>query len=1626
MYPLSVFQSPIASVRIATIFVSSLLLSSSLLAAPPTIVGNDFETIFGMDDTISGSQGGSSVNFEIYFSNDLNRFQLGSDDLVCEGQTGDASGKSIDVTFEFSYFSTIDGISVIVGRYKLGPFDETANGTYSLKIVADQIVSNSGDAIAAGEILLFTQDVNNPMPDVLDVRFDPPLVGGNLEGPLGFERPKMIVDFNKDVATNTFGGTGIEIVGTGGSEGLTITLVPDYPISELEDKITVEYFLGPVDVANNGTYKVNVIENTIRGIGDTLNYVPAQEIAAFTQNITNPPPRVLAELNGSPLPTELGPSLDYEGHEIRVYFNYVVDTNEIDEKDIRVVGISENNAGVELSVISGFGSSSNFAGNDAYTIANYWVVGGGDAGDPFDQGFLTEALNGDWEVQIVEGEILDRENPPRALAPGVLGTYNQEVVDPFRFIAKGRVYEDDRNDPRLIDDGDPGLDVDVRLEQFLGAGLSAGYQDIGLWGTTRNSFSTCLVFPITDVVAGGAGAGSFTVAEDGSGQFQTGDMIEVVDSTGNNGIYTVSSVNTDFNAGTSIIEVEEAVGSGVADGSVTKTFTAEVVIDDVTIPLSFKGTEVPTFEVLIEKVNDALGGAGFIRFAGFDQERLRIESATLGDTSSVLITESDDRAALFSSVAKNGGGGAFFQPEPGGDGLMPGYQDVGLFSSFAMEDPSGLVLPITQVVMGGAGSGSFSASGDLTGSFKVGDKFSVVGSSENNGLYTVKSTTVQFSWTIIEVDEAVPSATIDGSISRTYAADVTVDGNLVPLSFSGTEVDTFANLLTKLNEALGDSATAFLFDPFNIRIESATQGDDSSVAISESDEVPGLFSNLKSFNYFPPSVRGSDNETEGFHDVSLNAGAFLTEPSGLVSLPILSASAEGSFTIDGDHTQPIQWFDPNSTPFAPGDVISVIGSANNAGPFTVNSVSLVDGDTRVGVDEAVAATGAEGTITKTYVGEVIIDEVRIPLSVLGSDGPTFADLINELNDQLDGAGTVSMTDGFGDFRITSATDGIDSSVFITEPGGRTDLFASLIYATGLGIPERGGDGWGFGNFNGQNEYLFVGEEDYGNLLFTIVQPGQYRLRATGGEVWDPETQFNTLIDPIPEWIEQAVGDPTRGGIKDHRMYFDVTADQEGQMRTINFSYVLENDSPEAIEDDGEFDLAFRVPWNSVEYVLDVLKNDTVDGAPAGPGDLTIIGLSPGRAISTEMTSNGSRQFSTITTDGDVIYYTPWANFTGWELFYYTIEDKDGKRDFAPVYILVTSSPIQSELFTLNDRFQALPNSSNNLFNVVGNDFLSPSGSNSELMITGLGAAPGSTSKTGVGSEGGSVSTTDDRNVIYTPPTNFEGTEIFYYNISDGGSKMGFAQVVVSVIPDETELNPAIDSYSSELARMMSRTEQGRRILDLIERFAPELFAIVIGDPEIGGEVASLAQRLGIDVFSGSLAGRSRINTLEVGAGGEVLKTFDALQEGLASFVNGSGSEVLLTQEIVDQTVALRDMIYEEASDELKAEIDAELGDLESKVGDSFDEFLETFGVDSADTSLILYNPFRGQTDFSVSVRNLEGFVYTLWKSPSLRPDDWMVVEDATIEYLPKLAVITDPNPGGRAFYRLERKVDTGE
>jgi hypothetical protein len=98
-----------------------------------------------------------------------------------------------------------------------------------------------------------------------------------------------------------------------------------------------------------------------------------------------------------------------------------------------------------------------------------------------------------------------------------------------------------------------------------------------------NTWKLLNSFAVNGVTSAGAGASAFRVAGDQTALLTTGNKIRVRGSTGNDGLYTIRAGSA-FAGGNTTINVVEAVGSAVADGTVDLVATPNIAATEFTGP----------------------------------------------------------------------------------------------------------------------------------------------------------------------------------------------------------------------------------------------------------------------------------------------------------------------------------------------------------------------------------------------------------------------------------------------------------------------------------------------------------------------------------------------------------------------------------------------------------------------------------------------------------------------------------------------------------------------------------------------------------------------------------------------------------------------------------------------------------------------------------------------------------------------------------------------------------------------------------------------------------------------------------------------------------------------------------
>ncbi|MCP4416790.1 MAG: tandem-95 repeat protein, partial [Chloroflexi bacterium] len=258
---------------------------------------------------------------------------------------------------------------------------------------------------------------------------------------------------------------------------------------------------------------------------------------------------------------------------------------------------------------------------------------------------------------------------------------------------------------------------------------------------------------------------------------------------------------------------------------------------------------------------------------------------------------------------------------------------------------------------------------------------------------------------------------------------------------------------------------------------------------------------------------------------------------------------------------------------------------------------------------------------------------------------------------------------------------------------------------------------------------------------------------------------------------------------------------------VNVTIAAQNDVPDAMDD------GFTVDENTSNNSLDVLDNDTT---PDSGETLTITAVGA---------TDNSGTASNNTTD---ILYSPFAGFVGTEVFTYTIGDGNGRFATATVTVTVqdvNDPPIITEgaegaSASVNMDEDGAPTAFSLTLNATDADIsdiitwsIQSQGSNGTAAASGTGAS---------------------KEIDYTPTTNYNGSDSFVVQVSDGNG--GTDSITVNVTIDAQNDNPdAVDDNFS-----VDEQSSDNTLTPLINDTNPDggetLTITAVGTPNNGGSV----------------------------------------------------------------------------------------------------------------------------------------------------------------------------------------------
>ncbi|MEM7465993.1 MAG: Ig-like domain-containing protein, partial [Pseudomonadota bacterium] len=412
---------------------------------------------------------------------------------------------------------------------------------------------------------------------------------------------------------------------------------------------------------------------------------------------------------------------------------------------------------------------------------------------------------------------------------------------------------------------------------------------------------------------------------------------------------------------------------------------------------------------------------------------------------------------------------------------------------------------------------------------------------------------------------------------------------------------------------------------------------------------------------------------------------------------------------------------------------------------TVNVTITGDNDTPSAVAD-VYSTSENTTLNVPLAGGVLTNDSDPDTSDMLTANPV------PVTDVTNGTLTLN-TDGSFSYIPDPGFTGTDSFVYELEDGnGATDTATVTIDVLPSGVnnpPTAVVDNATFGEDDSAS-VIDVVANDFDADPDTLTVSGIDTAGTTGSVVlasgtlsYDPNGQFESLA------VGQTAIDTFDYTVNDGNGGTDIT--------TVTVTITGENDVPTALNDGATFG------EDQGASVLNLVGNDT---DPDGD-TLTVAGVDPSATV-----GNVSLGGGTVSYDPNGQFENLGAGETAIDTFQYTVADGNGGTDIATVSITINGdndAPVAT-----NDSYSTTENTTLNvpLAGTILNNDGDPDASDS------LTVDP--TPVTNVSN--GTLSLAADGTFVYTPNTDFVGTDSFTYRVSDTSGATDIATVSITVSP----------------------------------------------------------------------------------------------------------------------------------------------------------------------------------------------------------------------------------------------------
>ncbi|WP_051476146.1 Ig-like domain-containing protein [Aquimarina megaterium] len=415
---------------------------------------------------------------------------------------------------------------------------------------------------------------------------------------------------------------------------------------------------------------------------------------------------------------------------------------------------------------------------------------------------------------------------------------------------------------------------------------------------------------------------------------------------------------------------------------------------------------------------------------------------------------------------------------------------------------------------------------------------------------------------------------------------------------------------------------------------------------------------------------------------------------------------------------------------------------------------------------------------------VLLDNSNGPDS-FGADGPNTGSIVFGSTAPTNGTATINdngtpndPTDDFITYTPNPGFSGIDTFTYIiTDADGDISEATVVVKITDdnpiaqndeVNIPQDSpvtaiyvlND-----NGNGPDDF---GKNGPGSTPITLGA-----ITPTNGTVILNEN--GTLNDPSDDFFEYI---PNAGYSGSDRFNYTI-ADSDGDTSTAE---VIINVIPTITVLDAVDDV-FIVDEDNPGILLNVLAND--DFGSNGPNTGSILIMTPPTNGIATVNNGGTPNDPT----DDQIDYAPDPDFNGTDSFIYQIEDALGNTDIATVSITIIS--VNDLPDAVDDSITIDENTTANPISVLTNDSFGGDGAGT-VPITII-IAP--TNGVATVNNNGTFNDPTDDFIIYTPLSDFAGTDTFTYQITDANGDTDIATVTIIVNPVNDLPNAVDDTIS---------------------------------------------------------------------------------------------------------------------------------------------------------------------------------------------------------------------------------------